>query len=152
MTNLNIVLYQPEIPPNTGSIARLCACTGANLHLIRPLGFKTDDKHLRRAGLDYWHFVSVSYYNSFEALVEKYPAARYFFFSSKVEKFFTQVEYQAGDFLVFGPETRGLPDSLKEKARGDWLTIPMFAQTRSLNLAMSVGIAAYEALKQIKGL
>ena len=147
----SLILFEPEIPPNTGSIARLCACTDSNLHLIRPLGFSTDDKHLKRAGLDYWHFVNVSYYDAFDELLKKNPTSRYFLFSSKATKLHTQAEYQSEDYLVFGPETRGLPDELKERFADNLLTIPMFNATRSINLAMSVGIATYEALRQIKG-
>ena len=150
MHNLNVVLYQPEIPPNTGSIARLCACTNIHLHLIRPLGFKTDDKMLKRAGLDYWHLVTVSYYDNFEEFMERHKDGRFFFYSSKVETPYTQVSYQPGDFLVFGQETRGLPEEIKERFRDSCLTIPMFADTRSINLAMSVGIGVYDALRQIK--
>ena len=117
---------------------------------IRPLGFNTDDKTLKRAGLDYWHLVDVRYYDSFEELQELYPQARLFFFSSKSDRPYTEVAYQPNDFLVFGRETRGLPDSLRAEYEASFRTIPMFAATRSLNLAMCVGIVTYEALRQIK--
>ena len=109
---LNIVFYEPEIPFNTGAIARTCGLTQSRLHLIRPLGFSVDDSHLKRAGLDYWHLVDISYYDSYDELVEKYPDNNFYLASTKAKKKYTDVEYKDGDFIVFGPETRGLPEDL----------------------------------------
>ena len=144
----HIVLVEPEIPQNAGNIARTCAATGTHLHMIRPLGFEVSDKYLKRAGLDYWNLVQISYYDSFEELQEKYQGARFFFFTTKGRHRHSDVAFQDGDFLVFGKETKGLPEELLMKNEPTCLRIPMFADARSLNLGNSAAIALYEALRQ----
>jgi tRNA (cytidine/uridine-2'-O-)-methyltransferase len=148
---MNVVLYQPEIPANTGNIARLCAATDTVLHLVRPLGFSLDDRYLRRAGLDYWPLVKLVTYDSVHELYEKYPKARFFYLSTKADKFYTRVRYREGDFLVFGPETRGLPEDILKANSRRAITIPMDGPVRSLNLSTSVGVVLYEALRQVRG-
>ncbi len=145
---MNIVLVEPEIPANTGNIARTCAVTGAGLHLVRPLGFSTDDKYLKRAGLDYWHLVNISYYDNIAELKEKYPGNRFFYISTKGNKSYHSVEYGCDDFIVFGKETRGLPEDLLRANQEYCLRIPMIDCARSLNLANSVALVLYEALRQ----
>ena len=145
---LNIVLFEPQIPQNTGNIARTCAATGTHLHMIRPLGFEVSDKYLKRAGLDYWHLVDISYYDSFEELKAKYPENRFFFFTTKGRHRHSDVAFQDGDFLVFGKETKGLPEELLMQHEETCLRIPMFSEARSLNLSNSVAVALYEALRQ----
>ena len=144
----HIVLVEPEIPQNAGNIARTCAATGTHLHMIRPLGFEVTDKYLKRAGLDYWHLVDISYYDSFDELREKYPTSRFFFFTTKGRHRYSDVCFQDGDFLVFGKETRGLPEELLLQNEKTCLRIPMFSEARSLNLSNSVAVALYEALRQ----
>lgn len=144
----HIVLVEPEIPQNAGNIARTCAATGTHLHMIRPLGFEVTDKYLKRAGLDYWNLVEISYYDSFEELRKKYPASRFFFFTTKGRHRHSDVQFKDGDFLVFGKETKGLPEELLLKHEGECLRIPMFSEARSLNLSNSVAVALYEALRQ----
>ena len=144
----HIVLVEPEIPQNTGNIARTCAATGSELHLVRPYGFEISDKQLRRAGLDYWSLVRVHEYDSLDELFAKYPAARFFFFTTKAKHTYTEVEYQDGDFLVFGKETKGLPEELLIKHPETCVRIPMIEESRSLNLSNSAAIAVYEALRQ----
>ena len=144
----NIVLVEPEIPQNTGNIARTCAATGCRLHLVRPLGFEVSDKYLKRAGLDYWQFVDVCYYDGTEELFSKYPGARYWFFSTKAAKVHSAVRYEEGDFLVFGKETRGLPEDLLAAHYDSCVRLPMLGGIRSLNLSNSVAVAAYEAWRQ----
>ena len=144
----HIVLVEPEIPQNAGNIARTCAATGTHLHMIRPLGFEVSDKYLKRAGLDYWHLVDISYYDSFDELKSKYPDSRFFYFTTKGRNRHSDVQFQDGDFLVFGKETKGLPEDLLLKNEQTCLRIPMFADARSLNLSNSVAIALYEALRQ----
>lgn len=146
---LNIVLCQPQIPPNTGNVGRLCVAIGAKLHLIGPLGFSIEDAQVRRAGLDYWKSLDLSLYSSWEDFLNKNLEARCHFFSKKVSRPYTQANYQKGDYLVFGSETQGLPEVLLQKEGDCAWTIPMWGPTRSLNLASSVAIAAYEALRQI---
>jgi tRNA (cytidine/uridine-2'-O-)-methyltransferase len=147
---LHVVLYEPEIPPNTGNIIRLCANTGAELHLIRPLGFSWDDRRLRRAGLDYHDLAHVSLHESLAAFTAEVAPARCFAFSTKGSTPYTATRFAAGDALMFGPETRGLPDhvlsALPDERR---LRIPMRAQSRSLNLANAVAVALYEAWRQL---
>ena len=145
---MNIVLVEPEIPENTGNISRTCAVTGAALHLVRPLGFSTDDKHLKRAGLDYWKYLSVTYYDSFEEVEAAHPEARFFLASTHAARNYAQAEYHDGDFLVFGKETRGLDEALLQANYARCVRIPMRAEARSLNLANSVAIVLYEALRQ----
>lgn len=145
---MHIVLIEPEIPQNTGNIARTCAATGAALHLIRPLGFSLDDRYLKRAGLDYWSMAQVTVYDDFAALAQKYPAAALFFFTTKGAQPYTSFAYPDDAFLVFGRETRGLPEPLLKKHPGRCARIPMREGTRSLNLSNSVAVALYEALRQ----
>ena len=145
----NIVLVEPEIPQNTGNIARTCAATGCDLHLVRPLGFDTSDKALKRAGLDYWQFVNVFYYDSIEEVMDKfYTGNNFYFLSTKGKKVYSDVQYKDGDFLVFGKETQGLNELLLEKYYDKTLRIPMFGKLRSLNLSNSVAITLYEAIRQ----
>lgn len=147
---LHVVLIEPEIPPNTGNIARLCLAAGARLHLVEPLGFSIDDKALRRAGMDYWRKVDVRTWPHFAALqAAAEPGARYFFFTTKTRRAYWDAGFRDGDHLVFGRETRGLPESLLTANEPHCLTIPIAAGTRSLNLATSAGIALYEAKRQI---
>ena len=145
----NIVLVEPEIPPNTGSIARLCGATDSILHLVKPLGFSTDDKYLKRAGLDYWRFVEIIYWESFEAFLEEQPEKRLHFLSKKVSRPYYKAVFQPGDYLVFGKETKGLPEEIIDLYHDRCLTLPMSnSNIRSLNLAMAAGIVLYEALRQ----
>jgi len=149
----NIVLYQPEIPPNTGNIIRLCANTGCSLHLIRPLGFELEDKQLRRAGLDYHEWAEVKIYDHIDELEIDRLATKnsIYALSTKGSKFYQQADFKVGDYLVFGPETRGLPDDyLKQLDEGQVLRLPMLEHSRSLNLSNTVAIVAYEALRQNK--
>lgn len=145
----HLVLYQPEIPPNTGNIIRLCANTGVNLHLIHPLGFELDDKKLRRAGLDYSEFASLHEHRSLEDFQSNIKPERMFAVSTRGSTAYTQMNYQPGDAFVFGPETRGLPQDLLDSLAEDRkLRIPMKAQSRSLNLSNAAAIVVYEALRQ----
>ena len=144
----HVVLVQPEIPQNTGNIARTCAATGCTLHLVRPLGFDISDKYLRRAGLDYWHLVNVEVHDSLEAFLAQYPAARLHLFTTKAKRTYTQAQYRAGDFLVFGRETRGLDEEFLVQHPEACVRIPMREEARSLNLSNSVAIAVYEGLRQ----
>ncbi|MFN2476811.1 MAG: tRNA (cytidine(34)-2'-O)-methyltransferase [Chthoniobacterales bacterium] len=144
----NIVLVEPEIPPNTGNIGRLCLATGSRLHLIEPLGFNTDDRQLQRAGLDYWKEVDVQLWPSFAALVQSQQiATRMFFLTTKTSRAYYDELFRPGDFLVFGRETKGLPEPLLALNRDRLLTIPMLG-TRSLNLATAVSIVLFEAMRQ----
>jgi len=144
----HIVLVEPEIPQNTGNIARTCAVTGAKLHLVRPLGFSVDDKQLKRAGLDYWNELDVVYHDSFAEVEAAYPEARFFLLSTHATKNYSDAAYQDGDFLVFGKETAGLGQALLTRRREDAVRIPMREGLRSLNLSNSVALVLYEALRQ----
>ncbi len=147
---LHIVLIEPEIPPNTGNIARLCLAAGARLHLVEPLGFSLDDRALRRAGMDYWREVDVRAWPDFPALqADAGTGARFFFFTTKTSRTYWGATFRDGDHLVFGRETKGLPESLLALHEANCLTIPMQPGARSLNLATSAGIALYEAKRQI---
>jgi tRNA (cytidine/uridine-2'-O-)-methyltransferase len=147
---IHIALFKPEIHPNTGNIARLCAANGLPLHLIGNLGFRIDERSVRRAGLDYWPHVDLHREQDLEDLRAKLPESRFFYFSTRADRLYTNVDYRMGDCLVFGPESRGLPEDLLHKNWEYTLKIPMISsKVRSLNLATSVGIAAYEALRQI---
>ena len=147
---LNIVLVEPEIPQNAGNIARTCAVTGSRLYMVRPLGFEVSDKYLKRAGLDYWHFVDISYYDSIEELMDKfYNGSNFYFFSTKAKKIHSDANYKDGDFLVFGKETKGLPEDLLKKHYDECVRLPMMGETRSLNLSNSVCVGVYEALRQM---
>ena len=146
----NIVLVEPEIPQNAGNIARTCAVTGSKLHLVRPLGFDVSDKQLKRAGLDYWHFLDITYYNSIEEVMEKYyNGNNFWFFSTKAKNIHSEVSYKEGDFLVFGKETKGLPEPLLQKHYNECVRLPMMNETRSLNLSNSVCVGVYEGLRQL---
>ncbi len=146
---LQVALFEPEIPPNTGNIIRLCANTGAGLHLIHPLGFAPDDKQLRRAGLDYHEWARVSHHQNYDAFSAAMPPRRLFACSTKGSVFYTDVEYHADDVLLFGPESRGLPQAiLAQVAPAQLIRIPMLASSRSLNLSNAVAVILYEALRQ----
>ena len=145
----NIVLVEPEIPPNTGSIARLCGATNTELHLVRPLGFSTDDKHLKRAGLDYWKHVTIRYWDNFDSFLAAQEELKLYFFTTKVKSNYTEANFKPGDYLIFGKETRGLPEDILRLYSDRCYTLPMpNPRIRSLNLAMTAGIVLYEALRQ----
>ena len=145
----NIVLVEPEIPQNTGNIVRTCHATGSALQLVRPLGFSVTDKYLKRAGLDYWDEVSITYYDGIDELFAKYPSAKYWFFTTKGLKRHCDANFSEGDFLVFGKETKGLDENLLKANKEHSLRIPMLGDTRSLNLSNSVAVAVYEGLRQL---
>ena len=145
---MHIVLVNPEIPQNTGNIARSCAATGAKLHLIKPLGFELSDKYLKRAGLDYWHMMTLEIHESWEDLMEKYPNARLHYATTKAPRDYCGASYADEDFIVFGRETKGLDEELLAKNYEKCIRIPMRPDARSLNLANSVAIVLYEALRQ----
>lgn len=148
--SLNIVLYEPEIHWNTGAIARSCGLTRTRLHLIEPFGFEIDDKHLKRAGLDYWDLVDINIYKNVEELYAKYPEGRFFMATTKAKKLYTEVEFQDEDFIMFGPETRGLPEDMIFGNYDMAIKIPMLKDFgRSLNLANSANIILFEALRQL---
>ena len=147
---LHIVLVEPEIPPNTGSIARLCGATDTVLDLVYPLGFRIDDKHLKRAGLDYWPQVTINHWPSLDAFLQEQDERRLHLLTTKVARPYTEAAFQPGDLLVFGKETKGLPEDILKLYNDRSLTIPMSnPHIRSLNLAMASGIVLYEALRQI---
>jgi len=148
LAELNIVLVEPEIPQNTGNIARTCAATGARLHLVRPMGFEVDDKKLKRAGLDYWYLLDITYYDNLADFFEKNRDGEFFYFTTKALNKHTDVKYPDKVYLVFGKETRGLPEELLLKNKDKCVRIPMLSEARSLNLSNSVAIAAYETLRQ----
>ena len=145
---MNVVLVYPEIPQNTGNIARTCAATGAELHLIRPLGFSLDDRYMKRAGLDYWFMTKITVYDHLEQFFQAHPGASMHFASTKAPRSYAEASYGPDDFLIFGQETRGLPENLLERVYDRCVRIPMRAQARSLNLSNSVAIVLYEALRQ----
>ena len=146
---INIVLHQPEIPQNTGNVARTCAATGAHLHLVKPFGFEIDDKKLKRAGLDYWYLVDITYYESLDEFMEIHKNDNLYYFTTKAPKSYTDVEYPDEVYLLFGKETKGLPESLlKEHYDDRCVRIPMIDEARSLNLSNSVAIATYEYMRQ----
>ncbi len=146
--NINIVLVEPEIPQNTGNIARTCAATGAALHLVRPLGFEIDDRKLKRAGLDYWDKLDITYYDGLEDFFKKNPDAEFFCFTTKAKHCYTDVTYPKQVFLMFGKETKGLPEELLYSNPDRCVRIPMRDTLRSLNLSNSAAIAVYEVLRQ----
>ena len=149
----NIVLVEPEIPPNTGSIARLCGATNTVLHLVKPLGFKTDDRYLKRAGLDYWPYVDIVYWENIDHFLQNNDEDRLYFVTKKVQRPYTAVRYRWGDYLVFGKETKGLPPEILRYYRDRCIAIPMQnPNIRSLNLAMAAGIVLYEAIRQTSDL
>lgn len=146
--HFHIVLIEPEIPPNTGNIARLCGATGTTLHLVGKLGFSTDDRYLKRAGLDYWSEVDIHYWDDLESLQAAHPGARFVYTSKKVETTHVAFSFLYGDFIVFGKETKGLPDTLIAANLETSIRIPMSGKVRSLNLSTAAGIVLYEALRQ----
>ena len=147
MAKINIVMVEPEIPQNTGNIARTCAATGARLHIVKPMGFNIDDKRLKRAGLDYWHYLDITYYENLEDFFSKNEGA-FFYFTTKGRKAHSDVSYPDNCYLLFGKETKGLPEELLIKNPERCVRIPMQGEIRSLNLSNSVAIAVYEALRQ----
>ncbi len=148
MSELNVVLVEPEIPQNTGNIARTCAAVGAKLHIVKPMGFEADDKHLKRAGLDYWYLVDIVYYENLNEFFEKNKDGKFFYFSTKGRKIFSDEKYPDNSFIVFGKETKGLPEDLLLKNPDSTVRIPMRDETRSLNLSNSVAVGVYEVLRQ----
>lgn len=148
MPELNIVLVEPEIPQNTGNIARTCAATGARLHLVEPLGFKIDDKKLKRSGLDYWHLLDITYYKSLDDFFQRNSGGAFFYFSTKAQNTYAQIKYPDKAYLVFGKETAGLPEELLLNNKKNTVRIPMISDARSLNLSNSVAVGVYEALRQ----
>lgn len=146
---LNIVLYEPEIPQNTGNIVRLAACTNCDVYLVGKLGFSIDSRHLKRAGLDYWDSVNIKRVPSLDALWSEFPNNNFYYLTTKTKQKYTDISFKDGDFLVFGPETRGLPEDLLAQKAESALTIPMNDGQRSLNLSNSVAIVVYEALRQL---
>lgn len=150
-TPLTIVLVSPQIPPNTGNVARLCACTGVKLMLVEPLGFSIDDKQLKRAGLDYWDKVFLTLHPTWSAYVTATPGARRWLFTARAGTGLWQARFCAGDHLVFGAETTGLLPEVLHSGLGEVVTVPMLEQRRSLNLSTAVGVATYEALRQLCG-
>ena len=148
MKAINIVLHEPEIPQNTGNIARTCAATGAALHLIRPLGFTIDDKKLKRAGLDYWHHLDITYYDGLDDFYAKNPDARVYYFTTKAKHVYTEIEYPSPVYIMFGKETKGLPEELLLANPDTCVRLPMRQGLRSLNLSNTVAVAVYEILRQ----
>ncbi len=150
MSELNIVLVEPQIPQNTGNVARTCAATGARLHLVEPMGFRVDDAKLKRAGLDYWHLLDITYYESLDDFFEKNKDGKFFYFSTKAQKIYSEVEYPDKSYLVFGKETAGLPEDLLHANPENCVRLPMInnSAARSLNLSNTVAIGVYEVLRQ----
>lgn len=148
MAVLNIVLVEPEIPQNTGNIARTCAATGARLHIIEPMGFKIDDKKLKRAGLDYWYLLDITYYKNLDDFFERNEGGSFYYFSTKADKTYSDIEYPDNSYLFFGKETKGLPEKLLYDNHDTTVRIPMIDDARSLNLSNSVAIGVYEVLRQ----
>ena len=149
MSELNIVLVEPEIPQNTGNIARTCAATGARLHIVKPMGFTIDDKKLKRAGLDYWYLLDLTYYENLDEFFTKNKDGSFFFFTTKALNTHSDVTYTDKSYLIFGKETKGLPEELLLEHRDECVRIPMIDDARSLNLSNSVAIGVYEALRQL---
>jgi tRNA (cytidine/uridine-2'-O-)-methyltransferase len=148
--NLNIVLFEPEIPQNTGNIARTCVLTNSKLHLIKPLGFSLDEKQLKRAGLDYWQYLDMEIHESYEDLREKYKDGTFYFSTTKGSRIYTEIQYKQGDFIVFGKESAGLPDYIRNSNSGNLIRVPMLeTSTRSLNLSNTAAIVAYECMRQM---
>lgn len=144
----NIVLFEPEIPQNTGNIVRLCACTNCDLYLVGKLGFSIDSRHVKRAGLDYWDSVNITRVATIEELQKQFPAGNFYYLTTKTQNLYTNVDFKEGDFFVFGPETRGLPESLLKENPKTSITIPMNEGQRSLNLSNSAAVVVYEAIRQ----
>ncbi len=148
MPELNIVLVEPEIPQNTGNIARTCAATGARLHIVKPMGFAIDDKKLKRAGLDYWYLLDITYYENLSDFFERTKGGTYYYFSTKAPQKYTDIHYPDSVYIVFGKETKGLPEKLLYDNPDTTVRIPMISEARSLNLSNSAAIAVYEILRQ----
>lgn len=146
--SFNIVMVEPEIPQNTGNVARTCAVTGSRLHLVEPMGFTIDDKKLKRAGLDYWHSLDITYYKNIDEFFEKNKGGRFFFATTKAANRYSDVHFADGDYILFGKETKGLDENLLRANRDSCIRIPMRSTMRSLNLSNSVAIIIYEALRQ----
>lgn len=144
----NIVLHEPEIPQNTGNIARTCSVAGCALHIIKPMGFEIDDKKLKRAGLDYWHELNITYYENTEEFFEKHKNDTIYFFTTKAPKCYTEITFKDGDYMMFGKETAGIPEHILKSKLENCVRIPMRENLRSLNLSNSVAVAVYEALRQ----
>lgn len=147
-TKLNVVLYEPEIPQNTGNIARLCACTDSSLYLVGKIGFSIDSRHVKRAGLDYWDSVNIQRVDTLDELKAQFPNSNFYYLTTKSKKLYTDIKFKEDDFLVFGPETRGLPEEILNANPQTSITIPMKEGQRSLNLSNSVAIVVYEAVRQ----
>ena len=148
MFNPQVVLYQPEIPQNTGNIVRTCAAVGAGLHLIRPLGFSTSDRYLKRAGLDYWHLVKINYYENLDELFATHPDAAHVFITKKASQSYDQINYSGNIFLIFGRETTGVPEEILQQYRDRCYRLPMKTDARSLNLSNAAAIVLYEGFRQ----
>lgn len=146
-STLNIVLVEPEIPQNTGNIARTCAATGARLHLVEPLGFRIDDRQLKRAGLDYWHFLDITYYKNLQDFFDR-NAGPFYYFTTKGQHVYSDISYPDGSYLVFGKETAGLPEELLVQHPENCVRLPMIGEARSLNLSNTVAVGAFEVLRQ----
>ena len=145
---INIVLVEPEIPQNTGNIARTCAATGARLHIVKPMGFRIDDKKLKRAGLDYWQYLDITYYENLADFLQKTEGANYYLFTTKGQKVYSDVSFPDNCYLIFGKETKGLPEDFIIANRQNALRVPMQGEIRSLNLSNTVALATYEVLRQ----
>lgn len=152
MSILHVVLYQPDIPQNAGNIGRSCVAVGAKLWLVRPLGFQLDDRYLKRAGMDYWHLVDCEVVENWEQLLERLPGRRFWLLTKFASKLLWEAEFQRGDVLVFGSETRGLPAAIREEYAESCLKLPMLDDVRSLNLASTANTVMYEAVRQFGGL
>lgn len=148
MANLNVVLYEPEIPSNTGNIGRTCAATGTRLHLIEPLGFRLNEKAIRRAGMDYWQDLDLTRYVNYQEFLEKNPGAKIYMATTKGQRIYTDVSYEDDCYLMFGKESGGIPEEILAHNRDRCVRIPMLGETRSLNLSNSVAVVLYEALRQ----
>lgn len=148
MSKLNIVLVEPQIPQNTGNIARTCAATGASLHLVKPMGFTVDDKKLKRAGLDYWYLLDITYYENLQDFFEKNKDGKFFYFTTKGQHIYSDVSFPENSYIVFGREDAGLPEELLKDNPDACLRMPMIGDARSLNLSNTVAIATYEVLRQ----
>lgn len=146
---MNIVLYEPEIPYNTGNIGRTCVSTNTKLHLIKPLGFSIEDKYIKRAGMDYWKLVDLYIWESFEDFITSNKNAKIYMATTKTQKSYADVKYSQNDFIMFGPESRGIPNTILERYKDNLITIPMGKQARSLNLSNSVAIILFEAYRQL---
>ena len=145
---MHVVLVEPEIPGNTGNIARLCAATGSKLHLVKPLGFSVEDKYLKRAGLDYWHLLDIEYHENLEEVLDKYKKHKFYYSTTKATKAYSEFEFKFDDFIVFGKETAGLPEELLRLNKETCFRIPMIENARSLNLSSAVAVVVYEVLRQ----